>query len=140
MHTIVYLLIIIVLIVILISLINVIEYFGDELDIRKDNIDYVNITDQFPDIKKFDNDSDFRMGLDKCIEYKDQQKEKGNCVEYGITGNAWYYPPADYDFSHYREINKTSNQGINFNTKEVNKSDVRNVDEPINSNYHFVFR
>ena len=39
MHTIVYLLIIIVLIVILISLINVIEYFGDELDIRKDNID-----------------------------------------------------------------------------------------------------
>ena len=62
MHTIVYLLIIIVLIVILISLINVIEYFGDELDIRKDNIDYVNITDQFPDIKKFDNDSDFRMG------------------------------------------------------------------------------
>lgn len=112
---------------------NKIENFGDDLDVRKDNVSYVNITEQFPDIKKFENDKDFRMGLDKCIEYKEkEQNNKGNCVEYGITGNAWYYPQVNYKYNNYH-----SNQSKDF--KVINE-DKRNVDEPINAKLKFVYR
>lgn len=134
--TFIYIVAAILLIIIGVIVIYAGEHFGDVLDVRKDNVDYVDITKQFPDVKVFTNDSDFRMGLDKCIEYRNEQKG-GNCVEYGITGNAWYYPEVKYDFSNYRESKKVSNQSKDFKADNV---DERNVDEPINQNYHFVFR
>lgn len=134
--SIIILIILIIIAIILIQKINSNESFDeinkDEiLDIRKDNISYVNITEQFPDIKKFENDKDFRMGLDKCIEYKEKEG-KGNCVEYGITGNAWYYPPVNYEYNNYH-----SNQMSNF---KITNEDKRNIDEPINAKLSFVYR
>lgn len=132
---IIILIILIAIAIILIQKINS-ENFGDidgyNPSIRKDNVSYVNITEQFPEIKKFENDKDFRMGLDKCVEYKKEQNNKGNCVEYGITGNAWYYPEVSYKYNNYH-----SNQMKNFN---VLNEDKRNVDEPINAKMQFVYR
>lgn len=127
------LIIIIIIAIILIQKINSNENFGDVLDVKKDNVSYINITEQFPDIKKFENDKDFRMGLDKCIEYKEkEQNNKGNCVEYGITGNAWYYPPVNYKYNNYH-----SNQMPGF---KIINDDKRNVDEPNNAKLTFVYR
>ena len=77
--TIVIILIAIILISIGIILISRSTFDNVDLSIKKDNVDYVNITEQFPEVKTFQNDSYFRMGLDKCIEYKEKQKG-GNCV------------------------------------------------------------
>ena len=42
----------------------------------------------FRDVIIYDNDIDGRTGLDKCLDNK-----VGNCVEYGVSGVAYYYPP-----------------------------------------------
>lgn len=135
-ETIIAILAAIILIIIGVIVIYKSEHFGDVLDVRKDNVDYVDITKQFPEIKTFANDSDFRMGLDKCIEYKMMNGNKGNCVEYGITGNAWYYPEVDYQLSNYRTSNKHSNQNKDFDVEET-KVDERNRDEPNNARESF---
>ena len=70
------------------------------------------------------------MGLDKCIEYKEKQKS-GNCVEYGITGNAWYYPEVNYNFIGYNEEHKPSNQQKDYQ-ELIRNNDERNQDNPIN--------
>lgn len=128
--TIVIILIAIILILIGIILISRSTFDNVDLSIKKDNVDYVNITEQFPEVKTFQNDSDFRMGLDKCIEYKEKQKG-GNCVEYGITGNAWYYPEVNYNFISYNEEHKPSNQQKDYQ-ELIKNNDERNQDNPIN--------
>ena len=59
--TIVIILIAIILISIGIILISRSTFDNVDLSIKKDNVDYVNITEQFPEVKTFHNDSDFRM-------------------------------------------------------------------------------
>ena len=121
----------IILISIGIILISRSTFDNIDLSIKKDNVDYVNITEQFPEVKTFHNDSDFRMGLDKCIEYKEKQNNKGNCVEYGIAGNAWYYPEVNYNFIGYNEEHKPSNQQKDYQ-ELIKNNDERNQDNPIN--------
>ena len=51
----------IILISIGIILISRSTFDNIDLSIKKDNVDYVNITEQFPEVKTFHNDNDFRM-------------------------------------------------------------------------------
>jgi hypothetical protein len=42
----------------------------------------------FDDVKYYQNDKT-GLGIDRCMENK-----YGHCMEFGITGNAYYYPPS----------------------------------------------
>lgn len=130
---------IILIIIGVVVLSNFDNFDNVQLDVRKDNVSFINITEQFPEVKTFSNDADFRMGLDKCVEYKEQQGNKGNCVEYGITGNAWYYPEVDYQYIGFRDDHKPSNQDKDYE-QEVLNIDKRNIDEPLNYKMTYVFR
>ena len=72
----------------------------------------LSITQQFPDIKVFENDHDHRMGVDKCIEY--QTKHPGNCVEYGITGNAWFFPKNEFIYGNFKNPDEPNQSFIDF--------------------------
>ena len=67
------------------------------------------------------------MGLDKCYEYKEKNNNKGNCVEYGYTGNAWYFPEVQIDYGNFRKETIKSNQQKDY---EIINADERNQDEP----------
>jgi hypothetical protein len=41
----------------------------------------------FNDVIVYENDLDGKLGIDKCLD-----NESGHCVEYGISGVAYYYP------------------------------------------------
>ena len=94
---------------------------------RKNTISHLDITKQFPEVNIFENDNDFRMGLDKCIEHKEKNNNKGHCVEYGYTGNAWYFPEVQIDYGNFRKETIKSNQQKDY---EIINVDERNQDEP----------
>lgn len=98
----------------------------------KNNVSYVDIQKQFPELVIFENDKDFRMGLDKCYEHKMKNNNKGNCVEYGLTGDAWYFPEVKIEYK-----NLQSNQDKDFTPNDI---DERNIDEPNQTKLDFVFR
>jgi len=79
--------------------------FGDPLS---STYQYRTLEDQFPDVVAYDNNPDLsQLGLDKC--YEQVEKDGGYCVEFGISGNAWYFPKTKE-----REINyKTDNNSQN---------------------------
>lgn len=141
-----YLFIIIIIIILIIKIYNL-ENFEDnkfnsiasDPNIRKKTtISHIDITKQFPEVNIFENDmDDFRMGLDKCMEHKEKNNNKGNCVEYGLTGNAWYFPKVDIDYGNFRVKNIKSNQQKDF---EIVNVDERNQDEPNNFKMTYVFR
>ena len=64
----------------------------------------------FGDIIRYDNDPDGRLGLDKCYANKD-----GYCVEYGVTGVAYYYPP--------EKLNTNYGNVVNIKAKENENTD-----------------
>lgn len=72
----------------------------------------LSITKQFSDVKVFENDPDHRMGLDKCIEY--QKNNSGNCVEYGMTGNAWFFPKNDFVYGNFRNPDEPNQSFIDY--------------------------
>ena len=79
--------------------------FGDPLSTT---YQYRTLEEQFPDVIAYDNNPDLsRMGLDKCYEQAD--KEGGYCVEYGITGNAWYFPETKEREKNYKTDNNSQN-------------------------------
>jgi len=94
---------------------------------KKTTVSHIDITKQFPEVNIFENDTDFRMGLDKCYEHKKKNNNKGNCVEYGYTGNAWYFPEVEIDYGNFRKETIKSNQQKDF---EIINADERNQDEP----------
>jgi hypothetical protein len=77
------------------------EPFGDPISIKNQSPIIIDINKQFPDVVMFDNDYDGRIGLDKCAEYSLNKKE-GKCVEYGITGNAWYFPEVKFTEKNFK--------------------------------------
>jgi hypothetical protein len=54
----------------------------------------------FRDVVYYENDLDGRLGLDKCLDNK-----TGYCVEFGQTGNAYYYPPLATQLNYGQVIN-----------------------------------
>ena len=62
------------------------EGFSDPVLVKR-TPDIIDVTKMFDDVIVYDNDTDGRIGFDKCIE-----KCKGYCVEYGQTGSAYCYP------------------------------------------------
>ena len=64
----------------------------------------------FGDIIRYDNDDDGRLGLDKCYDNK-----HGHCVEYGVSGIAYYYPP--------EKANTNYGNVINFEAKDNENTD-----------------
>ena len=65
--------------------------FGDPLSTT---YRYKTLEEQFPEIIAYDNDyKTLRMGLDKCAE--ECIPNGGQCVEFGLTGNAWCFPKVD---------------------------------------------
>ena len=104
---------------------------------RKPTASFIEITKQFPEVSIFENDPDFRLGLDKCYEYKKNNNNKGNCVEYGLTGNAWYFPKVDIDYRNIKYKAIKSNQQNDF---EIINVDERNLNEPNQSKLSYVFR
>lgn len=62
---------------------------------------YKTLEEQFPEIIAYDNDyKTLRMGLDKCAE--ECIPNGGQCVEFGITGNAWCFPKVDKKEINYK--------------------------------------
>ena len=62
---------------------------------------YKTLEEQFPEIIAYDNDyKNLRMGLDKCAE--ECIPNGGQCVEFGITGNAWCFPKVDKKEINYK--------------------------------------
>ncbi len=113
----IYLLIIIILIYILHSI--SIEYFTS-IDYRKNykkfgdplstTYQYRTLEEQFPDVIAYDNNPDLsQIGLDKC--YAKKENDGGYCVEFGLTGNAWYFPETK------REINYSIDNNSQNSTK-----------------------
>lgn len=73
------------------------EAFGDILSHPK-STDVVDITKQFTDMTVYENDTDGRLGLDKCLE-----QCNGNCVEYGQTGAAYCFPKVTVEPRNYND-------------------------------------
>lgn len=62
---------------------------------------YKTLEEQFPEIIAYDNDyKTLRMGLDKCAE--ECIPNGGQCVEFGITGNAWCFPKIEEKEKNYK--------------------------------------
>jgi hypothetical protein len=76
----------------------------------------------FDDVKYYENDmKSGQTGLDKCLLH-----QAGECVEFGITGNAYYYPPS--------KTNKYFGEVLNLDPEQIhndneNKVSVRNINE-----------
>ena len=62
---------------------------------------YKTLEEQFPEIIAYDNDyKSLRMGLDKCAE--ECIPNGGQCVEFGLTGNAWCFPKVEKQEKNYK--------------------------------------
>lgn len=125
--SIIILIIIILLIIKVYKLENFNSIASDPTIKRKNTVSHIDITKQFPEVNIFENDPDFRMGLDKCAEYKENNNNKGHCVEYGLTGNAWYFPEVEIDYGNFRKEVIKSNQNKDY---AIINADERNQDEP----------
>lgn len=74
----------------------------DKYHIAKDKTPNIfDINKQFSEVIVYENDTDGRMGLDKCLEYC--TPTGGTCTEYGISGNAWCYPVVKYEPKNFRD-------------------------------------
>ena len=80
----------------------------------------------FDDVKYYENDmKSGRTGLDKCAEHTD-----GDCVEFGITGNAYYYPPD--------KTNKYFGEVLNLDPEQIHEDNETYVTKKnINEYLHF---
>lgn len=91
--------------------------FGDPLTTFKSYRDR-SITELFPDVKIYENDyGTLRMGLDKCIEYVNNLplSKRGNCMEMGITGNAYYFPITSFTPRNFKDdISKYNKEQIKY--------------------------
>lgn len=88
--------------------------FGDPLAIKIKRPFIQSITEQFPDVIVYENDyTNNRMGLDKCAEKC--IPDGGQCVEFGMTGDAWCFPKVKFEPKNFKnDITKPNETKLSY--------------------------
>ena len=85
--------VIVVIVLVFIAVFYCKESFGDPIHLNEqlNKTQSLTFQEMFPDVVPYSNTLYGLTGIEKC--YDTAYKHGGTCLEYGVTGNAWWFPP-----------------------------------------------